>query len=1112
MEDTSPNGKDRQKNRFMGKLLNAVKEKKSKSPATEEEVSSFLYGPPDKLHMVTDTLPSTPKSSAPHTPKLSKIDTATARRWPTAAEVNNFQRARSRSASRKRKKKGLVVHFTDGQPDIIGEGGEESEIPVIEISTRKKAAIPQPMSRRSIELKEFGVTNGPQPDYVEPPANPEAFRPGPLRRTQTGFVPPAPETQADYTKENSRSCQEGGNISLSHDTSSRDPTSFAARVLADMRSREGEALKHAVLNDYEGKEDSTSPIDPQLEQLRLNTARNSFHIGAPGLENTLQLTRDLPTLPAMAEIPSATSKSASDDSSPTADSPPPVSRSLTFNLHEAAVAVGDDALHDFSSRVVHLFTLFRLSAESSRPLSACSLEECVRVASWWFLRGRLNLETTIRGKPVTPEAQKHAFFVRQQASVDLAKTYWIIEDNINKHPEFLNSTQSANESDQSLADILDLRQAIISGLRKLTMSMKRNNLLPPSSEDAPLPQGLDPSIWIKEDGNRSLPTACQRSIPRMTLFDTFPLSDTEKNFHYGRMFAEASLFEEGESQPYTCPTLVSITRPQKENSLKLIVANQTGTLKICVQADKARGPIWEDVMWSPKKDYLEIKMQRGFKLRLQFSQQDFRTLWGVYDHHTRTQASIHHHADEEAVFETILKTFQVFDQDPQSHTFPKDPLSHCQFRLFEKVKTEKAAAGVQRKHRGFRFGLVSNPKIKQSRGVSQNLPSNVSIEFGFLRGEGGLPALMLKIIDAKAKATVVFTFEDDKQRAELHKLLTGKSLAQREGIIAQIKIQNFGILSHLPEKGHLACIKHLGCQGLRVINEDEGDVQTSRTVMSSQLRVVMDCRYGIITDRVNIGPGELKFRVNVKASNELKVIRQNQLDMTILVSEAEVAPELPRELTQVLETLAASASTRTYTFPTQKDLHLFQAALTGFVVLYDELVTSFNISRRRMVVPIYKKWDAALTRIQVVQREKVVQLIAFFENFSHGECMNFVLKRTDVLETFSNRNGTYSLRIVDAKFPLPKSPAEGVPGNDSGFVCCDMPEYPGEHDDITIVFETEATAEVQQSLLQRIWSWAVLKIHRFRPTLAFWFWRIDIAFSSNLEPPLTSATARCGSE
>ena len=103
-----------------------------------------------------------------------------------------------------------------------------------------------------------------------------------------------------------------------------------------------------------------------------------------------------------------------------------------------------------------------------------------------------------------------------------------------------------------------------------------------------------------------------------------------------------------------------------------------------------------------------------------------------------------------------------------------------------------------------------------------------------------------------------------------------------------------------------------------------------------------------------------------------------------------------------------------------------------------------------MVVPIYKKWETSKCRLQIVQQEKVIQLLAFFEDFSHGKSMNFVLKSTDAFEYFS-RAGKSGIKIVDAKFALP------IPRETDGaeFVCLDMPEYPGEHDDITIGFDSE---------------------------------------------------------
>ena len=103
-----------------------------------------------------------------------------------------------------------------------------------------------------------------------------------------------------------------------------------------------------------------------------------------------------------------------------------------------------------------------------------------------------------------------------------------------------------------------------------------------------------------------------------------------------------------------------------------------------------------------------------------------------------------------------------------------------------------------------------------------------------------------------------------------------------------------------------------------------------------------------------------------------------------------------------------------------------------------------------MVVPIYKKWEATSVRLQVLQQDKVVQLAAFFKDFHHGSCMNFVLKMTDVFET-SSKSGSFLLRIADAKFALPKEEKDPA----RNFLCLDVPDYPSEHDDITIGFDNE---------------------------------------------------------
>lgn len=65
--------------------------------------------------------------------------------------------------------------------------------------------------------------------------------------------------------------------------------------------------------------------------------------------------------------------------------------------------------------------------------------------------------------------------------------------------------------------------------------------------------------------------------------------------------------------------------------------------------------------------------------------------------------------------------------------------------------------------------------------------------------------------------------------------------------------------------------------------------------------------------------------------------------------------------------------------------------------------------------------------------------------------MNFVLKSTDVFEK-SDKADDHNVRLVDAKFALPKGPDE--PSRE--YVSLDLPDYPSEHDDVIVGFSDEA--------------------------------------------------------
>ena len=146
---------------------------------------------------------------------------------------------------------------------------------------------------------------------------------------------------------------------------------------------------------------------------------------------------------------------------------------------------------------------------------------------------------------------------------------------------------------------------------------------------------------------------------------------------------------------------------------------------------------------------------------------------------------------------------------------------------------------------------------------------------------------------------------------------------------------------------------------------------------------------------------------------------------------------------------------------------VFLSPWLGFYTDTASIASTLSIARRRMVVPIYKQWTANTIRIQVVEQDNIIQLLAFFEDFSHADAMNFQLKPQDQFQK-SDKNGKSSVRLVDCKFALPveERKGEGKMGKEEGrltgwagmkrrFVCLDQIEYPGEHDDMVISFDSQ---------------------------------------------------------
>ena len=654
---------------------------------------------------------------------------------------------------------------------------------------------------------------------------------------------------------------------------------------------------------------------------------------------------------------------------------------------------------------------------------------------------------------------------RYQAYTDLAKGYWLAEVALAEIADGKYSPVGG--------ELGEVRTALINNLKKLAVSMKRNGLLPP--EEPFLPQTMNKSIWIEYPTmtqdvvallngiSGSILATAPQAQRSMDLLEALPLGDTSKFFNYGRVSADVYLMEMGmDSKQTYFPCLVSILRPPHDQNIMFVVASQNQTVSLRVQSDKNAGVNWQDVKWRPDACSLEVKLPRGFMLAIQCTQQDYTMLWSIYDFATKVQGYLYPRKDETVTYSTVLKGFHYFDANPKSRTFPKEPVGQCELGVYERLIKEGSPHGPRTFHRGFRVAIVTGPRTRTLSGVQHFFPPQLPIQFTFLRGDQRAPLLQLEFDDGKDKGRMVMTFKDDGEREKMLKLLNGTFVHHDEEVITEIPLEGMNMSDSIEDsKGGFPAIQRLPWQRARIINDKyAGDYPP--TVLADKLRIEIESLdkagvgvIGSITDRVNVAPGEVRLRLGTKDILTLQVLRQPQLDMTVSISDGLVGRDAVREFGGLQSAVARHQTVRTYRFHSFKDLHAFQAGLTGYEVLFDGIAQTLNISRRRMVVPIHKKWDAGTTRIQVVrdQDKGTTQLLAFFEDWHHGQCMGFVLKGTDLFEAFA-RNGKAGLKLSEAKFPLPRTAAEGgVETDDMAFLCLDMPDYAGENDDISIMFD-----------------------------------------------------------
>jgi hypothetical protein len=871
----------------LGKAVDKAIREKNVLAQQESDVSNFLHGPGDKPF------------ANPH------VDTTSASRWPAAAVVlGTVERPGSSSSRpstatssrpatakssylpalpprRKRVPKGLHVSFSTATPEIIGEGGDESELPpkdVVRAWSQPGNSLRQQPVRSAIYRTEAG-REAALPAALVPAYDRRSQRSPPPRTTTTvqrkpvaslddqihmeaGGDAPLLTRQESQSMPGQSEIRQGHSISRPYPESEPSPMpkpdsvgSFPGQPL-DIRSR---------IIDSKVVEQVSQPKSyvPPASERPLAVERQSSH----------QSTHTAPS----ASLPVANDASNHQPETPitpTYGYKDVVSPYLDEFLHDGSARGSskvDDNGDEFYSRVEHLHGVFHLASQRALATADESVAVWIRASSWWFLKGRNKLENKVRtaaeqlpGFPATPQSHPQAL----QCYVDLAKAWWIAREIL---PDQLQRAQQPNSEIVDGIDGLGLhlvQQAYASlqaNMNALTISMQKNRLLPPSSL---LIQGLDSTIWLDYPvlspdilavtADTDPRTATKRTSPNADPLFAILLGDTDRHFSYGQVFVEVEIISEYEGlDEYQLPCVLSIIRERVDSRVEVIIVSQNGCINLHIQSDKNRGPTWDDVEWKVRSHSIRIHLAKGFELAVRFWDADFKTLWGIHDYNRRVEKEWCAGEDESVVFSDLVDTFHYIPPADSRHTFPSKPVRSCKIRLFESSHVPSGSSFQRNKHSGHRLMAMTPPDSKSLSSISTAFGPANPVLFSYLRGEGGRPALLLSIRERNTKSTMVLTFQDMEKRAELHALLNGTYLRNNDCESAKFPLEGFSISvlanGAASTARDLAFVPETKWEHVRLIEEEHRSTFHTEAPQLSDRRIVIKCNLGTVTDRIGSG-------------------------------------------------------------------------------------------------------------------------------------------------------------------------------------------------------------------------------------------------------------------
>lgn len=899
------------KHRWRGKLF-SNEEKTSKNDELQgrqvNDVVEFLQTPTDR-------------ASSRGQPKLKESSPAL-RESAASGAKNSAPQLRSHSGRKPPRREGPRVTFDSAEPEIIGEGGDEAVLPSIDVRRSQQqeshwqqlnppnVSIPKHSRRLSPPVENepnlrwslrWGLENEGSND------DDDSLRSPPLQKQSTGFHGLEQEEERFLPDQDTKRQRDLRTMSLGREESMLSPgsdsnsESFAAiyasyaqdspqspDIVVEQSAPQSDKgrLRHkdeiedlkgfSTLKPFSPEFDtpfgnSLTPI-PSPQPITTQAAQSSsYNFPSPISkqrspsqveEMTRQYQNSATGISGQAVAPNSRS------SSPAARSPP-------ISLRNVARTIGDDAFNSFLIRIERFNSIFRLGATASRSFESITFMQWMRAATWWFLKGRGELESTVRGRPRSSDRVQHVSEADvskdlEQAYLNLAKACWILMEIVPKHEELKKYGNASIGSlspiirsfgDVKLAEMLDLHHAIIANMRALTMSMKRNNKMPSGNFE---PQGLDTRVWVETPrfasgvaGLLSGTTSRKLLEDESAGFDAFPypVGDTLCYFNYGSMFVDVVLESSGDSKGgvhLSC--ILTILRQRTDRELNVNLASQDGQVNLVIQSDPKAGPTWRNAHWKTNNSTIMLELADGLGLEIQFREQNFRSLWGIYDYTRKVRKEMEPDEAEELVFRATVRCVHYVDS-PDAKVFPLDPVPDCDVILFEKNRTLTEGNGRRRFYNGHRLVVVTPPGSKTLSSTNQGLGKQMPILFSYVRGEGDGPALLLK--NEGAGSTIVITFGDQSSRDKFQTLLDGTLLREDESYTKAMPLRalDIGTSNEESRAGNNNFLSQWRWHELRVINRRPEFFENGlpKTVLSEHLRIWTQCEAGSFVDRMHLG-------------------------------------------------------------------------------------------------------------------------------------------------------------------------------------------------------------------------------------------------------------------